>query len=146
MTDDTCHMYASPSTLHVALTFDDGPNPPVADAVLDILPDANVKATFFCIGRWTERWLRTARRIHEGGHEIGNHTYLHRWGAGNCEEAKRVIGEPTRFAGAPAFDYDSCGQSEFLRSGRLTLIDSDVNPSDWDSTDPDEIAQRGSRR
>ena len=34
----------------VALTFDDGPNPPYTDRLLDVLAKHNVKATFFMIG------------------------------------------------------------------------------------------------
>ena len=35
----------------VALTFDDGPNPPITDKILDILETKNAKATFFVIGK-----------------------------------------------------------------------------------------------
>jgi peptidoglycan/xylan/chitin deacetylase (PgdA/CDA1 family) len=35
----------------VALTFDDGPNPPYTDRILDVLRDEHVHATFFVVGR-----------------------------------------------------------------------------------------------
>ena len=34
----------------IALTFDDGPDPEVTPAVLDLLDERAVKASFFCIG------------------------------------------------------------------------------------------------
>ena len=36
----------------IALTFDDGPNPAVTPALLDLLDRHDVKATFFLIGAW----------------------------------------------------------------------------------------------
>ena len=38
----------------VALTFDDGPDPEVTPAVLDLLDQARARATFFCVGRRAE--------------------------------------------------------------------------------------------
>ena len=38
----------------VALTFDDGPNPPYTDQLLDVLAHHDIKATFFLIGINTE--------------------------------------------------------------------------------------------
>lgn len=61
----------------VALTFDDGPTPPVTDLVLDVLKEHGVTATFFVNGRWVERFPETLKRIQNEGHEIGNHTYSH---------------------------------------------------------------------
>ena len=43
----------------VALTFDDGPNPPVTDKILEILETKNAKATFFVIGKWIDRWTES---------------------------------------------------------------------------------------
>ena len=61
----------------VALTYDDGPNPPYTDQLLDVLAKHNVKATFFMIGNRIERHPETANRVIAEGHEIGNHTYSH---------------------------------------------------------------------
>ena len=62
----------------VALTFDDGPTPRGADAVLPILADEGVKATFFVVGQAMERHPAEVRCLVEGGHELGNHSYSHR--------------------------------------------------------------------
>ena len=61
----------------VALTYDDGPNPPYTERLLDILAKHNVKATFFLIGNRIERHPETAHRIIAEGHQVGNHTYSH---------------------------------------------------------------------
>jgi peptidoglycan/xylan/chitin deacetylase (PgdA/CDA1 family) len=60
----------------VALTFDDGPTP-YTDRLLQILKDDNAKATFFLIGNKVAANPGGAKRIAEGGMEIGNHTWEH---------------------------------------------------------------------
>ncbi|MGF7032216.1 chitin deacetylase [Paenibacillus mucilaginosus] len=60
----------------VALTFDDGPTKNI-DSILPILDRYRAKATFFLIGQEIEAHPEAARRIAEGGHQIGNHTYSH---------------------------------------------------------------------
>ena len=61
----------------VALTYDDGPNPPYTDRLLDVLAKHDVKATFFLIGKRIERHPETVSRIIAEEHQIGNHTYSH---------------------------------------------------------------------
>ena len=62
----------------LALTFDDGPNPETTPRVLDALARADVRATFFVLGKHAERWPDLVRRVAEEGHQIGNHGYHHR--------------------------------------------------------------------
>ncbi|GAC1393319.1 MAG: polysaccharide deacetylase family protein [Vulcanimicrobiaceae bacterium] len=61
----------------VALTYDDGPNPPYTDRILDVLKKENVRATFFVVGRASQMHPQTLRRINREGHAIGNHTWDH---------------------------------------------------------------------
>ncbi len=61
----------------VALTYDDGPNPPYTERLLDVLAKHNVKATFFMIGNRIERHPETVNRVIAEGHQVGNHTYSH---------------------------------------------------------------------
>ncbi|HKC63487.1 MAG TPA: polysaccharide deacetylase family protein [Pyrinomonadaceae bacterium] len=63
-------------TSSVALTFDDGPADDT-DALLDMLCEQNLKATFFMVGRQVERHPQLARRVVAGGHEVGNHSFSH---------------------------------------------------------------------
>lgn len=60
----------------IALTFDDGPNTETS-AILDILEQEQVKATFFCIGRNIEKDQALVLRMHDEGHVVGNHSYYH---------------------------------------------------------------------
>ncbi|KGR87710.1 polysaccharide deacetylase family protein [Lysinibacillus boronitolerans] len=60
----------------VALTFDDGPTDNTG-AILSLLDDYQVKATFFLIGQDIEQHPEEAKKIVVAGHQIGNHTYSH---------------------------------------------------------------------
>ena len=60
----------------IALTFDDGPSPSTA-ALLDLLDEYAVKATFFQCGMHVRRLPEIARSVADAGHEIGNHTDSH---------------------------------------------------------------------
>jgi peptidoglycan/xylan/chitin deacetylase (PgdA/CDA1 family) len=62
----------------IALSFDDGPVPGKTEKVLDILRRFEAPAAFFCIGNRISENPLLARRIHEEGHIIGNHSYFHR--------------------------------------------------------------------
>lgn len=61
----------------VALTYDDGPNPLHTKALLELLAQRGVKATFFLKGRNVEAFPDTVRAVLQAGHEIGNHSYSH---------------------------------------------------------------------
>ena len=61
----------------VALTFDDGPDPEVTPAVLELLAKHGVKATFFVTGRNAESYPSLIQLIIDNGHSIGNHSYRH---------------------------------------------------------------------
>ncbi|MCR6489939.1 polysaccharide deacetylase family protein [Amycolatopsis sp. OK19-0408] len=61
----------------VALTFDDGPDPAGAHAILDTLRARDVPATFFLIGRDIEAHPELAHDIAAAGHELGNHSFSH---------------------------------------------------------------------
>jgi peptidoglycan/xylan/chitin deacetylase (PgdA/CDA1 family) len=63
---------------HVALTFDDGPDPRSTPAFLDALAALQVKATFFLLGAQVATHPQLARRLVADGHEIAVHGYLHR--------------------------------------------------------------------
>lgn len=67
--------YFQPKTMY--LTFDDGPSEENTVAILDILKERNIKATFFVVGENVEKHPEVARRIVEEGHTIGIHCYSH---------------------------------------------------------------------
>lgn len=95
-------LYFFPKTMY--LTFDDGPSPENTMAVLDILQEKDIKATFFLIGENVERYPEVARRIVEEGHTIGIHCYNHDYDKlyesvdsylADFEKAKTIIYEIT---------------------------------------------------
>lgn len=61
----------------IALTFDDGPDSALTPRILDILKAHNAKATFFVLGAHVGGNEALLRRIHDEGHEIGNHSWNH---------------------------------------------------------------------
>lgn len=61
-----------------ALTFDDGPHAHGTPAVLALLADAGVPATFFLVGEQIDRDPTLAREIVDAGHVIGLHCQRHR--------------------------------------------------------------------
>ncbi|MDY0340346.1 MAG: polysaccharide deacetylase family protein, partial [Coriobacteriia bacterium] len=70
-------MVPAEGTPLVALTFDDGPWPVQTEAILKILAEREVPATFFMLGSQVERLPATARAVVCAGHVAGNHTYWH---------------------------------------------------------------------
>jgi len=63
----------------VALTFDDGPDPVRTPALLDVLAEHGAPATFFVLGDAVELHPGVVARMAAEGHELGNHTYCHRY-------------------------------------------------------------------
>lgn len=61
----------------VYLTFDDGVIPEVTPAILDILREEQVKATFFVVGDNVRKYPDIYRRVIAEGHRVGNHTMHH---------------------------------------------------------------------
>jgi peptidoglycan/xylan/chitin deacetylase (PgdA/CDA1 family) len=62
---------------HVALTFDDGPDPVATPRILDVLDTLGWQATFFCLGSQVRRSPGLARELTARGHEIGVHGDTH---------------------------------------------------------------------
>lgn len=99
----------------VALTIDDGPEPGVTPAVLDVLEAAGARATFFCIAERVRRHPELVREIVRRGHSVQNHSDVHshrfsllgpRGMAREIQAAQAVLsevtGEAPRFFRAPA--------------------------------------------
>jgi peptidoglycan/xylan/chitin deacetylase (PgdA/CDA1 family) len=61
----------------VALTYDDGPDPAVTGALLDLLRERGCRATFFVVGRKVRAHPELVRRAVADGHLIGNHSEHH---------------------------------------------------------------------
>ncbi|MGA8114991.1 MAG: polysaccharide deacetylase family protein, partial [Actinocatenispora sp.] len=63
---------------HVALTFDDGPDPRSTPRFLDLLARHGVHATFFVVGEQVARYPELAGEIAAAGHELAVHGLRHR--------------------------------------------------------------------
>ncbi|MEJ3744830.1 polysaccharide deacetylase family protein [Actinomycetes bacterium KLBMP 9797] len=72
-----CLSHGARAGTAVALTFDDGPQPPYTGQVLDVLERYGVPATFFCVGLHAGGHPDELIRMREQGHQLGNHTWSH---------------------------------------------------------------------
>ena len=61
----------------VVLTFDDGPWPDNTPKVLEALANHCTKAVFFPIGKHASYYPEILKKVAEGGHSIGSHTWSH---------------------------------------------------------------------
>ncbi|MEU0257415.1 polysaccharide deacetylase family protein [Streptomyces sp. NPDC006184] len=62
---------------HIALTFDDGPDPASTPRFLDALDGLGVRATFFVLGERVVRHPALVRETVRRGHELGVHGWTH---------------------------------------------------------------------
>ena len=128
----------------VYLTFDDGPAPGVTPAVLDILRNKGVKATFFCVGENVYHHPEIFQQVIDDGHAVGNHTYNHLKGLeytnnyylSNVEKAYKLIG--SRLFRPP---YGLFKRSQYRRlKSKYLIIMWDVISCDYDpNLKPDEV-------
>ena len=129
--------------MKVALTFDDGPNPPRTDQVIEILDSYGAHGTFFVLGKWVERFPQAFQRIIEGGHAVGNHSHLHLPHLGDFDRAEAAIGNllgrPTRYLRAHYFNFFTCLYSPVALAPEMKIVDADVNPADYETADPQAI-------
>ena len=69
--------YGDPT--HIALTFDDGPDPESTPMFAEVLADRGIRATFFMLGRMVAAAPELARKLAAAGHQIGVHGWDHRY-------------------------------------------------------------------
>ncbi|HEX2952741.1 MAG TPA: polysaccharide deacetylase family protein [Bacillota bacterium] len=67
----------SPVRNEVALTFNVAWGEEEVPKILTILKEEKVKATFFFVGTWVEKFPELVRDIDNAGHEIANHGFYH---------------------------------------------------------------------
>ncbi len=140
---------AEEGDLHrVYLTFDDGPSGNT-DAILDVLDDYGIKATFFVNGREDEQSLAAYKRIVDEGHTIAMHSYSHKYS--DVYASKEAFGEDFsriqnliydttgveckyyRFPGGSSNKVSNTDMSEFI----TYLDDLDITYFDWNVTSGD---------
>ena len=138
-------------TLH--LSFDDGPHPIWTPAILDLLAEYDVKATFFVVGQSIEGNEQTLQRIYDERHIIGNHSW-HHWRLTEMEDDEisldltgvqmRVFdllrGKPDVWR-APYFGTDE-RVNGIAESLGLKHVGADIVPEDCFTDSADLIAER----
>jgi peptidoglycan-N-acetylglucosamine deacetylase len=141
----------------LALTYDDGPNDPHTQRLLDVLARHNARATFFLIGKYVRQRPDIARAIQAAGHTVGNHTDSHpnlifvsatrlRQELDDCRKAlEDAIGAP-----APLFRPPFGGRRpNVLRTARklgLEPVMWSVTGFDWNAKSSDAIIQTVTRQ
>ncbi len=139
------------TTDEVAITFDDGPNVDATPAVMRILDDAGVKATFFIVGKALDAQPQIVRDLYQDGQLVGNHSYHHddwRWLDPRYPELARTQDAFARNLGTcPVWFRPPHGQKtpmmeRVVHEHRMHLALWDVSVGDWATTDPDVVAQK----
>jgi len=123
-----------PDPTHVALTFDDGPDPAGTPAVLETLDRLGWKATFFLLGSMTSANPSLAAEVAAAGHEIAVHGYAHRGAARRspavladdllraCDVVGQATGADLRWY-RPPYGSVSCGTfTAARRAGVRTVL------------------------
>jgi peptidoglycan/xylan/chitin deacetylase (PgdA/CDA1 family) len=139
-----------PTVPYVAMTFDDGPHPDYTPALLDMLAERNIRATFYIVGNNAQWYPHILRRMINEGHEIGNHSWSHARLTDLTDEEviAEVAGCHDTVVAAATLPpttirptYGAVNQSLrdlFLDEFGYPTILWDVDPRDWDVTVSDE--------
>lgn len=125
-----------------AITFDCAWGADDIPDILNTLKKENIKATFFLVGQWAEKFPDEVKMMYEGGHDIGNHSYSHlRMGVldekkikediSQCGDViKKTTGGSIDLFRAPYGDYNNTVIRAAKSLGYYT-IQWDIDSLDW---------------
>lgn len=137
----------------IALTFDDGPNPPFTEEILEILSGSEAKATFFMIGEQAAKHPETVAAVLKQGSQVGNHGWFHRPMLGRTpmgvsREIRRTDQLLQKLGSQKLIPFRAPFAAQFL-SVPLVLalmqkpnVMFDVTPDDWTGVKAKTIADR----
>lgn len=144
---------ASRDGLTVALSFDDGPDPEGTPAILEVLGEAGIAATFFLLAERAERFPELVSRLVGEGHDVGLHADRHvaldrepiRPLARRLIRARRRLEELS--GGAVRLHRPPFGRLSWrgLQAARLAGLDVVLwshSPRDWDPDTTPPLAER----
>ncbi len=134
---------------HVALTFDDGPDPVSTPAFLDLLDQLGWRGTFFLLGSQVERHPDLTVDMVRRGHEVGVHGMTHTshlrrpwtWTTADVAAAVDLVGETTGVTPAwfrPPYGALAASSLVAARRARATTVLWTTWGRDWR---PDATAQ-----
>lgn len=145
---------------YVTFTFDDGPFVETTPAILRVLDQRKIRASFFVVGQYlegsdvrAERARKVLRDMARAGHVVGNHTKNHKLltslarsdAAAQIDDDSALIaqatGEPPRYFRPPFGQLDATGR-ELLRERGLELVLWSVEAEDMLNDDPAAMAKR----
>lgn len=139
----------------VALTFHGAGEVALATRLLVELETAGARATVLAVGQWLDQEPAMAKRILDGGHELGNHTYRHLTMPPLSEvvdesEITRCADVLRRLTGSQGRWFRPSGTvhatSAILeaagRAGYATSLSYDVDPADYADPGAAAVASR----
>jgi polysaccharide deacetylase family sporulation protein PdaB len=137
-----------------AITFDCAWGADDIPEILKTLKEADIKATFFVVGQWAEKFPDSIKAIAADGHDVANHSYSHlRMGSidrdriiseiQKCNDVlEKLSGKKCDLFRAPYGDYNNSTIIEARKLGCYT-IQWNVDSLDWKpGITQDEILRR----
>ena len=137
----------------VSISFDAAWGNEDTQQLIDILAKYNVKATFFVVGDWVDKYPESVKALHDAGHEVMNHSNTHaHFNSLSAEEIiadveacndkiEAVTGVRPTLIRCPYGEYDDHVISA-IRSIGMEPIQWDVDSLDWKEISAPEITQR----
>ena len=141
----------------IALTFNCAWGGEDIKSILQSLEKYKVKATFFVVGEWAEKYPEELKAIAEAGHEIGGHSYNHKdYQSLSREEIKNDIqktavavkescGEDIKLIRVPSGSYNSDVISAIEEAGYIPIQWS-VDSIDYGDADCEGIFLRATSK
>ena len=141
----------------VSLTFDAAWGNEDTQQLIDILGKYQVKATFFVVGSWAEKYPESVKTLHDAGHEVMNHSDTHRHlpelsaeeivaDVNACnDKIEAVTGVRPTLIRPPYGDYDDHTVAA-IRGMGMEPIQWDVDSLDWKDLPAEEICGRVMKR
>jgi peptidoglycan/xylan/chitin deacetylase (PgdA/CDA1 family) len=137
----------------ITLTFDDGPHPIFTGALIKILKEEHVPATFFVVGFMADQNPDLVRNIKSAGFEVANHTYSHvtltkipaeqvltEYQANN-DVIKRLTGASARYCRPPGGDFNDNVLKSASELGMTTVLWTD-DPGDYKNPGDSVLLER----
>ena len=121
--------------------------------IIDILAKYDVKATFFVVGEWVDKYPESVLALHNAGHEIMNHSDTHphmtqlsaddmiKQVEGCSSKIEKVTGVKPNLFRPPYGDYNDSVISTLKNAGYYT-IQWDVDSLDWKELSAEQITKR----